>query len=412
MPERQPPAPPNRMATALMALLLVIGFYFPTSEAETISIRLYLVSAAILASILGALLLRRRGVLSLYAVVNVAAINVILLVCTLFSPFTDFAYGGYIPILVLSVLFCVNVKDIGLTTVARRLFDIANAINIVLAALLMLEVPGVTQFFLDHYAYGYQELLPTMLEGGKPVITFGSHSLAAFFFYLLFYLTLHTFIVARSKLNLVFALCYLAMLFSLSSFTALVFGAVATVQLALCFQWRKSVLAGLVTGALVLLAAVVVVPRLDSFSDFKEDVTAVFERQDNGLMGRYSDSGGVAANLDYITSHPFSPIGLGMSSQLWYADSGPVEYLMKGSFPLLITVYIGAFFFIRKNLRSRRRALFLFLVFLGFEVGYSNLQYIRTQCFLPFALVYLNWLDTAGERKPASGQSVARWQYA
>ena len=68
--------------------------------------------------------------------------------------------------------------------------------------------------------------------------------------------------------------------------------------------------------------------------------------------------------------------------------------MLKGSFPLLFTVYAGAFLFFRKNLFSRSRAVFLFLVFLGFELGYSNLQYIRTQCFLPFLVVYLNGLDS------------------
>ena len=77
-------------------------------------------------------------------------------------------------------------------------------------------------------------------------------------------------------------------------------------------------------------------------------------------------SGGLAANLEYIADHPFSPIGLGLSRQLWYADSGPVEYFLKGSFPLLFTVYLAAYLFLRKNLKSRGQALFLFAVFLGF----------------------------------------------
>jgi hypothetical protein len=56
--------------------------------------------------------------------------------------------------------------------------------------------------------------------------------------------------------------------------------------------------------------------------------------------------------------------------------------------------------FFRKNLRSRREALFLYLVFLSFEVGYSNFQYSRTQYFLPFLMVYLNSLE-----RPTSASS-------
>jgi hypothetical protein len=95
---------------------------------------------------------------------------------------------------------------------------------------------------------------------------------------------------------------------------------------------------------------------------------------------------------------------MGFSPQLWYADSGPVEYILKGSFPLLFAVYTGAFLFFRRNLRSKRRAMFVFLVFLGFELGYTNLQYIRTQCLLPFVVIYLNGLD--------AGNIPMRWRNA
>src|SRR6266566_1511801 len=144
MPDEQPQARSNKIATALMGLLLVIGFYFPTSMAETISVPLQVITGIMLFPILIALLVRRGGVLSSFAIVNGLAINVILLTCTLFSPLTDMAYGGYLSILLLSVLFCVNVKDIQLTPTARRIFDVANAINLTLAALQLLQVPMVT----------------------------------------------------------------------------------------------------------------------------------------------------------------------------------------------------------------------------------------------------------------------------
>jgi hypothetical protein len=385
--------PPDRFATAVMALLLVIGLYFPSSLGEVISIPLYFIEAVALFALLVILLLRRRGVLSTPAVINAAAVSVILFLSTLFSPLTEFAYGGYIPILLFSLLLCVSVREIGLTVTARTLFDICNGVNIALAVLLLLRVPTVTQFFLNHYAWGYEELLPYMIDEGKPVLMFGSHSVAGFFFYLLFYVTFQTFVLLHSKLNLLYSLCYLALLASLSSFTSVVFCTVAVVQIVAHFQWHKSFLAGLIASALILAGVFVALPYLDSLRDLQLDLVAVTQRQDNGLLGRYSSSGGLTGNLEFIASHPFRPIGLGFSHDLWYTDSGPVEYILKGSFPLLFAVYSGAFVFFYKNLRNKRRAIFLFLVFLAFELGYPNLQYIRTQFFLPFLMVYMNGLE-------------------
>src|ERR1022692_4290405 len=102
MPGNQPRTLSDRTATFLMAMLLAIGLYFPTSLGAVISVRLYMLTAALLLSIILLLLLRKRGILSPYAVVNAVAVNAIVLIFTLFSPFTEFAYGGYIPIFLFS----------------------------------------------------------------------------------------------------------------------------------------------------------------------------------------------------------------------------------------------------------------------------------------------------------------------
>src|SRR5262249_3129289 len=98
---------PNRLATVLMSALLLIGLYFPTSIGEIISIPLYLFNGAILFFVLMILLALRGGFLGMPPALNAAAINVILVVFTLFSGFTEFAYGGWIPIFLCSILFCV-----------------------------------------------------------------------------------------------------------------------------------------------------------------------------------------------------------------------------------------------------------------------------------------------------------------
>lgn len=205
MQNRLSPQPRDRFATILTALLVVVGLYAPTSLDEAISVRIYLIDGLALSALLAVLLLRRRGVLSIYAVLNAVGVNITLLAATLFCSFTEFAYGGYMPILLVTMLLCVSVREIRLTPFVRRLFDLCNAVNIALAVALVLEVPVVTQFFLTHYAFRYDELLPYMISEGKPVLMFGSHSVAGFFFYLLFYLTFQTFAAYKSKLNLLYA---------------------------------------------------------------------------------------------------------------------------------------------------------------------------------------------------------------
>ena len=66
--------------------------------------------------------------------------------------------------------------------------------------------------------------------------------------------------------------------------------------------------------------------------------------------------------------------------------------LLRGSLPLLLTVYGGFFLFLRFNLRDRRAALWLWCLVVLFEVAHPVLQYFRFVAFVPLLVVYLNSL--------------------
>ena len=72
-----------------------------------------------------------------------------------------------------------------------------------------------------------------------------------------------------------------------------------------------------------------------------------------------------------------------------------MEYYLRGSIFLVLTVYIGLFAFLRRNLIRRSDAYLLFAVITGFELGFGSLTYIRTLYLLPVFVVYLNDLRRA-----------------
>src|SRR5260370_14093568 len=105
----------------------------------------------------------------------------------------------------------------------------------------------------------------------------------------------------------------------------------------------------------------------------------------------------------YLFDHSFSPIGLARSASgldvsspthFFVGDSGPVEYLLRGSVPLLFLIYLGLYGFLRRNLVSRAHSTILFFVILAFETGFSALDSSRTFFLLPFFVVYLNHIVT------------------
>ena len=152
------------------------------------------------------------------------------------------------------------------------------------------------------------------------MVTFGK-AIPRRILYLLFHIIFQT-ATLGSKLNPLYALAYPFPLrwFRLQQ----VFTAVALVQLVLrIFSGTNPVVAGLAASVVLLVGVVFVAPRLEVLDEFREDVSAVFDREENGLTGRYSVSGGLSSDLDYIAEHPFQPIGLGFSQKSVAHDSAP-----------------------------------------------------------------------------------------
>jgi hypothetical protein len=144
--------------------------------------------------------------------------------------------------------------------------------------------------------------------------------------------------------------------------------------------------------------------ELADFVAISNMLTAI-EFQGGGFSGRFGRGGNLLNNVELIRTQPLRPIGLGFSTTVFYGDSGPVEYLLRGSLPLLLSVYGGYALFLWRSLHVRRHALMLFAVTLAFELGMTVLTYHRFVYFLLFVVLYLNHLDSHRARGTDSAPS-------
>jgi hypothetical protein len=146
---------------------------------------------------------------------------------------------------------------------------------------------------------------------------------------------------------------------------------------------------------LFTLAAVVVLTCVLVFGESTRAslwsaISPLFTSNVNGLAARYARNGSLAPNIEYILAHPWTPVGVRYSEDLWFVDSGPVEHMLRGSLVLVVAVYFGLFRFLRENLRSLAHCLILLGVYFAFESGFSNLIYLRTLYLTPFIITFLN----------------------
>lgn len=390
----------SRWPFLLVVLLMALGLVFPTSLGGQLSRVLEFSSFSIACLIFGLLMVQRNGVLHPLSLVLSISIPMLLLLFTLLSPFEEFSYGALVPFLSVSMLLCVSFRyvDFNFTQYIDRAWLVLNLAILTGVLLLATDQMFFFQFIIDNYAGGYEGLVPNLLSVGRPVLVFISHSTASFFYFALFFLNLRTFMICRKLIGLIFAVLYLVACWMMQSVSGYILTILAIAYLIYSLGSSKYRIWLLAVFLLCASFGFYFEP-FQMFEQANRVMAATFKQQENGFNARYTNRGVLAPTISYITEHPFSPIGLGYSSDLWYADSGPLYLILRGSLPLLLVTYTAFWLFLKWNLRSRLDAYRVFTMLMAFEFGMINLLYFRTIALLPFFVVYLNSLDARNRLK-------------
>jgi len=392
----------------LTAALLIFGLYLPTSLGGNSSKLLvgfgFLLS---LACIVRIIIKTKKLPASLPKVAILCAVPMLLLfsATSKLSTYTPGALAGYV---VISCMFLLNVREIEFTPWVGKVIVGVNILNILLCAAVLLGNGWVDDFLTAHYSMFYPELVPNMLYFREPVLTFATHSLAGFFLYLFFYVNFQAYKILGRKLFLGFGLCYLIFMVSLISVTGLAFGLLAGFQILYhaCSRirlWQATCL----LFALALLGVVVSLQSTNSVETMADRTlqlgATIATSPAGGFSGRFMVGGTLYGDVQYLEGHPFSPVGLTYRDYLMFADSGWLEYLLRGSLVLFVWAYGGLFFFLKRNLLHRFDFYLLFGVTVAFEFGFTVMTYFRTAYLLLFFIIYLNHLRRTATAKTIRG---------
>jgi hypothetical protein len=298
---------------------------------------------------------------------------------------------------VIALLFALDLRQVRSGQFANAFFVLANVLNVACGAAILAGNEWIGQVLSNSYSQFYPELVPAMVGLHKPVLTFGTHSLAGFFLYLFFWLNWETYKSRRSTLALLFAVSDLFLLLGVASFTSVAFAILALAQMGI-WLWKQSrrvfVIAAACAALLVPVGVQWFEDNLDASQLVPQIAGTLLDSSISGPLARYGPGGNVRPTLDYIREHPLSPIGFAKPISAYVIDSGPLEYLLRGSVPLLLLIYVGLYRFLRHNLQSRAHVLTLFFVIIAFETGFSALSYFRTAYLLPVVVIYLNQIQT------------------
>jgi hypothetical protein len=312
---------------------------------------------------------------------------------TLTSPLDEITPGALALFACLSFMLLLDLRRLHLPVWGMWTMVGLHGLALVLGAALALDVPGTDPFFKRFYSAFYPQLLTWMLDWfDKPVLTFGTHSLAAYFYYLFFLSALVAWRRGGHWLLLIAAVLHLALMARLTSTAAVLLLGIAGVQVywLVLRAWPARVVVGTVVA--MLLAVVVVLPRLEVDQGSWERLRrATLGHETAGFVARYGETGVLAGNLRWLRDHPFEPVGFSYSPRLFYGDSGIVVYAVRGTVLLPVLIYLAFFALLWRGLDDRSVAVGVWVVTVIFEIGFTPLLYPRLLGFLPLLILWCNW---------------------
>lgn len=392
----------STLEQVVLILLLVVGMYFPTSVNGEHNPAGILITFAVWLVLLVSLVCKRSVNLAVAGFISIP-------IMMLLSAFTLWGLlrhpvkidsGLFVKFGAIALLYTVDLRGLWLGRIADRAFVLVNVLNIAMGILILAGNDWVTDFLPRYYWNSDSLLVPHMLALHKPILTFGTHSLAGLFLYLFFWVTWEAFRCNGSRLAMAFALTYFILLLALASFTSLALAALAAAE-AGSWLWKRNrhIFCALVLGS--ALAVVFFLPmiavQIDDMGALPQFAAGTFlNLEQSGLLSRYGPGGDLKGEMNYLSENPFSPIGLASPEfdetpqHFGVGDSGPLEYLVRGSIPLLLLLYYGLYRFLKHNLVVPAHVTKLFLVLIFFETGFSALTASRAYFLLPFFIVCLN----------------------
>ncbi len=372
---------------------IVVAVYLPTSKENVIFgvNRLVLVWVFL---IIDVLLIRINNAINYRQLIfSMLCINIYMLFVTMLAQIqfngARVSLARIAPTIALVFLCSLRIRKYPSIKVLKILLNVVTVTAIVWNFAILFNIKSVIDFTYNNYNQYYDlNAYYQVLTGHKPVMSFGVHSYAAYFYFLLFLLCFATYKIENKKMYLFYSIIYTIFNLFLVSTTAIIF------FFAMCVffvkeMWKHMNLKRLflVFGAVVFIIVLIVA----NFDMLYSRLYINFTNGGNSFVSRYSSNSVFNTNFKIIASS----IGIGYnivdSLDIGYSDSGYIVYMTMGSLPFTVAVYYLLYKFLRSNLKLYRNII-MFVIF-SFEVALPATFNYRFSYMILFVICYMGALS-------------------
>ncbi|MGV6945613.1 hypothetical protein [Sphingobacterium kyonggiense] len=257
------------------------------------------------------------------------------------DPNARFSIARVAPILSFLILSFVTIKGRVSFKMVKSMIHIFMGIFLIWNFLIIIDSPLIKEFTISNYTQLYEEATSNMFIKKRPIMSFGIYTFASFFYFLFFLICRKLFVATNKKIFLYYQIFLLIANILLVSNTAFVFS----------FLMAFFVYKGLKTNFLKFLLVLILtgfVFYVFSNLELSNYYLESFNSDKNGFKGRYTESGTLETNLEYLNNFFF--IGFNIVDGLTYSDSGYLVYYTMGSLILVLGMYISLYLMFKKNI--------------------------------------------------------------
>lgn len=377
----------NKLYLSIFCLSAIMFLFVPSSKNGIFTpktIELFLINIVIIVF----MIIHSRKILNNIWLVFLQ-IGLLLIYTTLTyqkAGFTDIQIGVALQYFVFGLLAITKVSPIYKkgSNIVSNIFFLINIIMIIWGIGLVFKVPVFIDFTVNNYSHDVSWMLPTMLSDGKPILSFQVHSLAAYFWGMMFFLN---FLGSqyetgnRKKMHIMllflnFILCLL--LKSTTAFILIIIMLPFIIYLAKNKALRTFLLLLIFIGIIFFLQS----KLFNYYLDF------VLYSDKNGFNGRYG-SGLFLNFLQTVKEYGF--VGIVINDSSYTYDSGFISNYMRGGLLLIFAYYGSMIKFIFSNLK-KVTAIFSSLLFLGLDLITTMLMYPQLISFFIFSILFIKFL--------------------
>lgn len=337
----------------------------------------------------------------------IASIMVLILFTLVGLAFADPCWGdlriawasisGFLP----SVLFwCVSFRSLVIEgKSANKLLLILSAIMIIWGWGLVLTVPSIESFTTMWYSSLNEEMLSNMMSRGKPVMSFSTHSVSAFFVTLLFYL--HCISLRHGYANILNYICMILLfllVIPMTSNTAMVMLAI----MAILFMWSTKSNTTRIVFVAICVLAFSYYWSTGFINDYIDVIVYSSSADSHGLEARYG-SENYFGNIEVIMS--IGGIGFLRSNTEFFEmrDSGFIYLLTQGNVILLFLIYLLRYKFLKRNQPYYSWITILLFLLLEFITAsaYISVKIVFAEIMV---MCFVNSFTTNNKSKSNNGQ--------